>query len=113
MLHANKADADKLHTAVMSILDQAKTAGVKTVFVYTRSFIRSCKLSTLKAIHFSDEVSDTLCSMDVGTNHGLWLFTELGDGMSVFIQMSETSSRTDRFVTEQVAAATAIEVRFD
>ncbi len=113
MLYANKADSDKIHAAVMSILGQAKSASVKTVFVYTRSFMQSCKLSSLKAIHFKEEVSDALCSMEVGCNHGLWLFTELGDGMSVFLQLSTESGRTDRFVQSELAANTAIEVRFD
>jgi hypothetical protein len=111
MLHTNAVDFAKLEAAVLGVLTAAKDKGVKFAFVNTRRFYESCKFSHFRSINLQPEVSDLLSGMSVCDDHGIWLFTELGDGLSVFIQMSTKAMAivdTDELIRAMVAEGKAV-----
>lgn len=98
MLNANPADSAKLVDKIVAILDWngtsvvetdegLKTTGTPHVYVRTRDFYESCKLSSLPRRYFNDEVNDVLSHTAVCRKIGIWAFTEVGDGFSVFVYL--------------------------
>lgn len=110
MLHATPKDFDKIEAAVCTVVQSALSANAKFAFVNLNEFYESCALQSLRKTKFPEEVSDLLTGTEFCSVYGIWLFTEFGDGMYVFVDVSGSLSakesiddRIQQMVDEGVA----------
>lgn len=98
MLHANASDHHKVLDQTKAILTWHGVGRVKTdegdvtdgtphVYVRTREFYDSCRLSALPRRFFFEEVNDLMSGTEFVKKFGHWIFAEVGDGYSVFVHL--------------------------
>lgn len=91
MLNATAADSAKIKTQVSNVLTAHNFSGDMNsqVYVKTRKFYEACKVSSLPMRFFIEEVNDILSGTALSNKYGTWVFTEVGDGYSVFVRLCE------------------------
>lgn len=105
MLRATPQDRQKLELAVDNVLTLGK--GKKFIFIHHSNFYRDQKFSKLQRMNFSEEVSDVLSGTPLCHKHGQWIYTEYGDGVSVFCLIHEKSGYTADLIMRLVAEGSA------
>lgn len=122
MLNANAADHAKIVSRVKSLLDfyafvefedekGAVSDGIiPHVYVRLRDFYESCQLSSLPRRFFHEEVNDVLSGIALCRKIGIWVFTEVGDGYSVFVYLGACKDQAGMqgIIEEQSKAGKAV-----
>lgn len=108
MMHANSTDSNKITDVVVAILDAATKKGAKFVFVESRTLYKDCKLSHLRYPLFEEEVSDVLTDSAINHHYGMWLYTEVGDGYSAFLQVSDKDTPVVKLIQALIAEGKAM-----
>lgn len=93
MLHANKADSEKVEALVRECLIKGK--GKKAIFASLNLLYEHGKFSNIRKRNFAEEVADCLCGSDLIKEFGSWVFTEYGDGQMVFAFLGYTKPNSE------------------
>lgn len=87
-INMNPADVSKMADGVKVVLDIAMRQGKSRAFVKTRDFFELMKFSQLRLAKFSEELADYMTTTEAHKRFGEWVFTEYGDGYSVFVELA-------------------------
>jgi hypothetical protein len=88
-INMNPADVAKMADGVKVVLEIAMRQGKTRAFVKTRDFFELMKFSNLRLVKFSEELADYMTTTEAHKRFGEWIFTEFGDGYSVFVEMAK------------------------
>lgn len=89
MLKASRSDSDKLAIVVKKIVSDSAAQNRDKVLVRTKDLYSACHFSNLRRVYFCEEVQDFLTTTEFAMlEAGCWVFTEFGDGYSMFIQVA-------------------------
>ena len=88
-INMNTADLAKMAAGVKAVLETAMSQGKTRAFVKTRDFFEAMKFSSLRLVKFSEEMADYMTTYEAHALFGEWVFTEFGDGYSVFVELAK------------------------
>lgn len=93
-INMSNADVLKMADGVQRVLTQAMQQGKTKAFVKKRDFFETMQFSNLRLFRFADEITDYMITDEAYERFGEWVFTEYGDGYSVFVELARKGEPT-------------------
>jgi hypothetical protein len=108
MLRTIPQDRQKIERAIENVMRQSQ--GKQFVFVHGSDFYRELHFSKLQRTNFAEEVSDALTGTVFCIKHGVWVYTEFGDGLYVFCRIHTKTGYRGTFIDNLVEKGIAVDL---